>query len=89
MSDVLTEKVVKTRKPHICFGCGRQFPEDTEMTYQTVADGGTVNTFYICGTCRAVMSHMDYWDEFGYGDLREEALELESERGVKPCESTK
>ena len=89
MSDVLTDKVVKTRKPHICFGCGRQFPKDTEMLYQTVADGGTVNTFYICGTCREVMSHMDYWDEFGYGDLLEEALELESERGVKPCESTK
>ena len=24
MSDVLTEKVVKTRKPHICFGYGNE-----------------------------------------------------------------
>jgi hypothetical protein len=32
---------------------------------------------------------MDYWDEFGYGELLEEALEIESERGVKPCESTR
>ena len=80
MSDVLTEKVVKTRKSHICFGCGRQFPKDTKMIYQTVADGGAVNTFYICDTCWEIMGRMDYWDEFGYGELREEALELEASR---------
>ena len=38
--DVLTQKLVKTRKPHTCFGCGRVFPAGTRMEFSTIADGG-------------------------------------------------
>lgn len=44
--DVLTQKLVKTRKPHTCFGCGRTFPASTRMEFSTIADGGTVDNSY-------------------------------------------
>ena len=31
MSEVISTKVVKTRKPHVCFGCGREFPAGAQM----------------------------------------------------------
>ena len=49
MSEVISTKVVKTRKPHVCFGCGREFPAGTEMRKDFVVD---VKAFscYLCGT---------------------------------------
>lgn len=52
--DVLTQKLVKTRKPHICFGCGRTFPIGTRMEFSTIADSGTVDNSYLCETCLEV-----------------------------------
>ena len=43
------------------------------------ADGGTVMSYYLCKTCDAITSRMDSGDEFNFGDLREEALEMERE----------
>lgn len=74
--DVLGRKIVLTRKPHICFGCGREFPKGTSMEKGCVVDGGAW-TCYLCQTCIDIVSKMRYDDEFGYGDLREEALEKE------------
>jgi len=81
--DVLTQKLVKTRKPHTCFGCGRTFPTGTSMEFSTIADGGTVNNSYLCGTCIDVVDQISSesgYFEYGFGELREDALSLESER---------
>lgn len=75
--DVLGRKVVLTRKPHICSGCGREFPKGTNMERSCVVDGEDIWTCYLCPTCTDICSEMRYGDEFGYGDLREEALERE------------
>ena len=82
MSEVISTKVVKTRKPHVCFGCGREFPAGTEMRKDFVVD---VKAFscYLCETCEKITYKMDYDDEFGYGELREEALELERLEGLE------
>lgn len=77
MSDNLRYKKVKIRKSHICFGCGRKFDPPTEMISAACVDCGTVDSYYLCLTCDDIVSEMRYDDEYGYGDLREEALERE------------
>lgn len=79
--DVLTKKIVKTRKPHTCFGCERKFPSGTTMEFSTIADGGTVHNSYLCQTCLEVIANLvreSGYFEYCYGDLRDEALELEA-----------
>lgn len=82
MSENLRYKKVITRKPYICFGCGRKFNPPTKMVSAACADGGTVESYYLCETCGDIVSDMKYGDEYGYGDLREEALERESDNNV-------
>lgn len=79
MAENLRYKRVITRKPHICFGCGRKFDPPAKMVSAACVDGGTVDTYYLCKTCDDIVSEMQYGDEYGYGDLREEALEREND----------
>ena len=76
MADTIGRKIVVIRKPHICFGCGRKFPKGTKMERSCVVDG-TAWTCYLCPTCIEITSLIHWCDDFGYGDLREEALEKE------------
>lgn len=78
MSAVLSDKIVKTRVEHRCFGCARLFPKKTMMHRQGVVDGGSVWTSYLCETCYGIACNMDWRDEFGYADLQDEALEIEA-----------
>jgi hypothetical protein len=86
MSDVLRSKTVHTRKPHVCFGCGREFPKGTMMESQGVKDGGTVFTCYLCDTCNDITNRMSFGDDYGFGDLRDEAEEEENMRRELPRE---
>jgi hypothetical protein len=70
MSTVLSAKVVTTRKPHSCWGCGIKYPPGTKMNAVTSVDG-EIATDYWCPTC------VEYWDRYcdpddviGFGDLR-------------------
>lgn len=76
MSKVIGQKIVKTRKDHVCFGCGRNFPSGTSMERSCVIDG-SLWTCYLCPTCQEITSLMKYEDEYGFGDLREYALDKE------------
>ena len=78
MAETLSSKMVMTRTPHVCFGCGRKFPPKTPMQREGVQDGGSVFTCYLCGTCQDVMSDFESGDEFCFGDLRDDALEREA-----------
>lgn len=78
MIDVIGRKIVKTRKPHVCFGCGREFPKGTEMERSCIVDG-ELWTSYLCSTCQKITQNMRWGDEFGFGELRETALEAEHE----------
>lgn len=76
MSITLNPRMVTTRKSHICFGCGRSFPPGTTMERSCVIDG-TAWTCYLCETCVDITHEMAYGDGYGFGDLRDEALEKE------------
>lgn len=77
MSTILRSDTVTTRKPHVCFGCGRKFEPPCRMVSAAYVDSGTVNSYYLCETCDKISSEMDYGDEYGFGDFRDEALERE------------
>lgn len=79
MSEILRYDTVTIRKPHVCFGCGRELRPPCKMISAACADGGTVNSYYLCQTCDKISSEMRYWDEYGFGDLRNEALEKEKD----------
>lgn len=76
MAEAIGRKIVTTKKPHICFGCGREFPRGTKMERSCMIDG-TAWTFYLCPTCIEITSTMHWGDDFGYSDLREQALDKE------------
>lgn len=73
MAEVIGQKTVKTRKDHVCFGCGRKFPSGTSMERSCVIDDRPW-TCYLCPTCQKIAASMKYGDEFGFGELREEAI---------------
>lgn len=78
MANTLSRKTLKTRRPHDCFGCAREFPAGTIMLREGVKDGGIVFTAYLCESCQAVMSNFNFGDEFGFGELLDDALDYES-----------
>lgn len=78
MIDCIGRKTVQTRKPHICFGCGREFPPKTKMERSCVVDG-EVWTCYLCHSCQIAEQELEFCDEFGFSDLRERALEIEGD----------
>lgn len=78
MIEVIGRKIVKTRKPHVCFGCGREFPKGTEMEKSCIVDD-KLWTCYLCTTCQEITQSMSWGDEFGFSELREAALEAEHE----------
>ena len=83
MSTILRYKYVTTRKPHICFGCGRNILSPARMASVAYADGGTAESYYLCKTCDTIVSRMRWGDEYGFGELREEALKIERETTKK------
>lgn len=89
MSELIREKLVKTRKDHICFGCGRLFPAGTNMSFNVTAEDGVANNFYLCDTCQDVVADWAREEgghtEFGYGDTRDTAIEYERSRSTEQC----
>lgn len=80
MASIICSKNVKTRKPHVCFGCAREFPKGNILLREAIEDGGSVFTAYLCKSCEAyVQKHLHPFDEFGFGDLRDGVLEMEQE----------
>ena len=77
MIEVIGRRTVRTRKDHVCFGCGRNFPKGTSMECSFVVDDRPW-TCYLCATCQKISASLKYGDEYGFGDLREDALRKES-----------
>lgn len=64
--EILSDKMVKTRKPHQCFGCGRTRPKGTNMHCQVNAGDDGIYTVYNCDVCWSIMSK--YGDDEGMID---------------------
>ena len=72
MADILRWKTVKTRKPHLCWGCQKEYSVGTAMVHASYADGGTVFDCYWCETCQEYMhQHFEAGDECGEGEIYE------------------
>lgn len=54
--DIISDKVVKTRKPHICYACGRKFEKGTTMNCQVNKHDGDINAVYSCETCKELLT---------------------------------
>lgn len=84
---VIKQRVVKTRKPHVCHGCAREFPVGSVLSVTVWADGGELSNAYWCAVCSRVWSSGEYYpdDGVGLGELRYEDSEfwLECEAKVK------
>lgn len=79
MTEVIGRKTVKTRKDHVCFGCGRNFPKGALMERSCVIDN-SIWACYLCPTCQKISASLKYGDEFGFGDLREYTLKKEDKK---------
>ena len=71
--DTLEYRLVKTRKPHRCWGCERRLPAGTAMFVIVTVDHGEIGRTYVCQTCEAVYREVlsDYNDEPMWGELRQ------------------
>ncbi len=58
----ISTKIVKTRKPHVCFACGRMFKEGTEMKSDANVYEGRIYSLYTCEICDELLTN--YPDEF-------------------------
>lgn len=74
--DILSDKLVTTRKEHKCVGCGRIFPIKSQMHRIATAQDGTAYTDYLCKTCVTIM-HKEGITEYREGDLYEYAVQHE------------
>lgn len=71
MAIFLQDKKVKTRKPHKCYGCERQFPAGTKLQYYFCISYGDAMSIYICPVCEKVAEEDRYnEDEYSEGDIR-------------------
>lgn len=70
MSDILRWQERKTRKPHKCFGCGKEYPAGSKMVNAAYVDGGSVFSDYLCPVCEEYMRrNFEPGDETGYGEI--------------------
>ncbi len=63
---VLKSKIVTTRKPHGCFGCGLKLPAGTRMQYTFGVEDGTPYSggYYLCMHCYDyTLQHQDVWGD--------------------------
>lgn len=82
--DILSDKIVTTRKPHRCCACGRLFEKGTKMRTQVNTFDG-IQTWRECPTCQELLSKFrshfeDNYDHITYSDCVGEVLE----RGQTP-----
>ena len=69
---ILSDKLVKTRKPHRCVLCLRNFEPGTMMIRQTnIVD--EICTIYECQTCRELMDYVEpnEWNMWYEGEMKE------------------
>ena len=59
----LKDKLVKTRKDHLCFGCQRKFLKGSELHSRTSVDQGDIWTTYLCHACNEIIHIIfDNWE---------------------------
>jgi len=79
--EILSDKIVKTRKQHVCFACYRLFKKGTEMRRQVIIFDG-INAIYTCETCGLLFHEFqDYFideaeNSYQEGCVKEQLVEF-------------
>lgn len=60
--DIVGRSLVKIKKPHVCFGCGRKFKSGSQME-KSLVTGDSPWSCYLCATCREVLKTFPYIEE--------------------------
>lgn len=69
MSKIISSKVVLTRKPHICFGCRKEYSSGTYMKRDVMLDSG-IFVLYVCETCEEIIQmHFQDGDKYSEGEI--------------------
>ena len=71
--NLISDKKVKTRKMHKCWGCLESIPIGTSTTRITSVDGGEIASVYWCDRCEKFLSKLsllDKEDGFLFGELK-------------------
>lgn len=69
MSQVLSSKWVKIKKPHLCFSCHRKFESGSRMQKWACIYEGDFCSSYTCETCNEIHSLVpEWWIEDGIPD---------------------
>lgn len=69
MCDTIDSKTVKTRKPHRCWGCTKEFAKGTDMLAVKSKDMGKIETAYWCPECMSADVDHGQGQCFGYGEF--------------------
>ena len=89
--EILSDKIVKTRKQHVCFPCYRLFKKGTEMRRQVIIFDG-INAIYTCETCGLLFHEFqDYFideaeNSYQEGCVKEQLVEFNTETPEKLLE---
>ena len=83
--DILSDKIVITRKKHRCSACGRVFDAGTKMRTQVNTSDG-LQTWRECPTCQELLSkHRSYFED-GYNECHANCVDEALNRGQTPEE---
>lgn len=78
---VFKEQTVNTKKEHSCYGCGRKFSKNTNMTTCACKVNGQVVRRYFCEGCHHEMVTKNLTiDKFYYGELLQAAVTYEKQK---------
>ena len=74
MCNIIDRRIVKTRKPHRCFGCHSTIPASANAERSTNVDDGRIYNIYLCEDCMEFSKTLPdgYWEADGCyfeGDL--------------------
>ena len=70
MSTIIHWNSVKIRKPHRCFGCGKEYQSGSAMTNAAYTNNGTIHTAYWCPVCAEYMNrYFQFGEECSYRDI--------------------
>ena len=82
--DILSDKIVKTRKARCCDACYRKFPKGTQMRRQVNTYDG-IGTWYECPTCQdLLLNYYSYFADNNYGEVESGCVAESLERDETP-----
>jgi len=86
---IVSEKEVKTGKPHVCWGCCETFPKGLKMQRVVSRDLKKLSTVYWCDSCQTYIDEKASMDEyydvrFPFGYVREDKAEMSRQMEGKP-----